>query len=134
MMTLQDNLLFDLAAASGRTIIVDETKIGNGGSFVLVTNQEAMTALRDKTFTVRESGSDEAAFELTVDGGSFRWNEFDWKLELNSSGTSLTLSWKRSPLPEESVSAMASTPLTAQELLRGGSGPFQGALASVSLI
>lgn len=134
MMTLQDNLLFDLAAASERTIIVDETKIGNGGSFVLVTNQEAMTALRDKTFTVRESGSDEAAFELTVDGGSFRWNEFDWKLELNSSGTSLTLSWKRSPLPEESVSAMASTPLTAQELLRGGSGPFQGALASVSLI
>ncbi len=132
MMTTQDNVLFDLSAATTRNIIVNADELGNGGSFVLVTSSEKLTALLETTFSVYETEAENAAFDLTVGGEIVTWNDFDWKLELNSSSTSLTLSWTRT---ESSVAEAAmSVSDFPEELLRSRNTGFPGTLASASLI
>ena len=132
MMTTQDNVLFDLSAAATRSIIVDEDQLGSGGSFVLVTNSEKLTGLLEKTFTVYETETEGAVFDLTVGGETVTWNDFDWSLELNSSSTSLTLSWTRTAAAETDA-AMAVSNLS-EELLRSRNTVLSGGtLASATL-
>ncbi len=134
MMSVQDNILFDLGAAATRNIIVDAEKLGSGGSFVLVTSTDAMTALLNQTFTVYETGSDTPAFDLTVGGGIISWNNYDWKLELNSSSTSLTLSWTRSTTLTQTTAAMMSSSPWTEDLQRSrNTSLFSTSLAAPSL-
>ena len=132
MMTTQDNILFDLGAAAARDIIIDAAKLGSGGSFTLVTSSDALTALLEKNFTVYEKGAETGSFDLTVGGGIFTWNDFDWKLDLNSAKTSLTLSWTRSTSSQQAVASMSASALS-DELLRGRNSSFAGTLASPGL-